>query len=77
MPPPSKKRKTDSATAEIVFDPSLRSDYLTGFHRRKQARIKVAQEKAIARDRELKIKSRAEVRSFVMDKLILRTHADA
>jgi ribosomal RNA-processing protein 17 len=49
-------------TAEIAFDPSARSEYLTGFHKRKQARIKVAQDKAVVRDRAIKLRLRAEAR---------------
>jgi ribosomal RNA-processing protein 17 len=61
MPPPSKRRKT-SAVAEVVFDPTARADYLTGFHKRKQARIKHAQEIAVKREKEEKRKDREELR---------------
>lgn len=47
MSPPTKRRKTNSATAEeIVFDPEARQDYLTGFHKRKLQRAKHAKEVA-------------------------------
>jgi ribosomal RNA-processing protein 17 len=61
MPPPSKKRKT-TATEEISFDPSAREEYLTGFHKRKLARIKHAQEENAKKEREEKIRARAEIR---------------
>ncbi|SPQ21595.1 9a0a7437-d87a-4718-8868-a19eea745a7f [Thermothielavioides terrestris] len=43
-PPPPKKRKTVHAIEEITFDKDARAEFLTGFHKRKQARIKHAQE---------------------------------
>jgi hypothetical protein len=60
MRPPSKKRKT-TATEEISFDPSAREEYLTGFHKRKLARIKHAQEENAKKEREERIRARAEV----------------
>ena len=60
MPPHSKRRKT-SAVAEVVFDPAARQEYLTGFHKRKQARIKHAQEIAVKREKEEKRQEREEV----------------
>jgi len=59
--PPSKKRKT-SAVAEITFDFAAREEYLTGFHKRKLARIKHAQEEAAKKEKEEKLKFRREVR---------------
>lgn len=62
MAPPSKKRKIkESATAEIIFDPSARFDYLTGFHKRKVQRLKQAQEAAARRARQEKIDDRKKV----------------
>jgi len=57
----SKRRKLDAsnAPAEIVFDDISRADYLTGFHKRKQARIRHAQELAAKKEREDKVKGRA------------------
>jgi len=63
--PPSKKRKA-TATEEVSFDPSAREEYLTGFHKRKVARIKHAQEDAAKQAREEKIRARAEVCYFVI-----------
>lgn len=63
--PPTKKRKigpTSNAPEEIVFDEAARQDYLSGFHKRKQQRIKHAQNVAIQREKEEKIRDRAEVR---------------
>jgi ribosomal RNA-processing protein 17 len=61
MAPQAKRRKTESATEEISFDPTARHDYLTGFHKRKQQRIKLAQEYAEQRAREEKREERKKV----------------
>ncbi|KAK5993173.1 hypothetical protein PT974_06601 [Cladobotryum mycophilum] len=61
LPPPSKKRKT-SAVAEISFDFDAREEYLTGFHKRKQQRIKHAQEEAAKKAREEKLETRKQIR---------------
>jgi ribosomal RNA-processing protein 17 len=60
MPPPSKRRKT-AAIAEISFDPSAREEYLTGFHKRKVARQKLAEEENAKKERAEKLRQRAEV----------------
>lgn len=63
MGPAAKRRKLNqSAVEEVVFDPSARSDYLTGFHKRKVQRIKAAQEAAAQRARQEKIDDRRKVR---------------
>jgi ribosomal RNA-processing protein 17 len=65
MAPPSKKRKTNStAPAEIKFDFSAREEYLTGFHKRKQARIKHAQEQAAKQEKEERLRLRKQVSTF-------------
>lgn len=63
MAPPSKKRKLkqQSKTEEVVFDPSARFDYLTGFHKRKLERAKKAQEAAALKARQEKIDDRKKV----------------
>ncbi|KAK3297457.1 nucleolar protein 12-domain-containing protein [Chaetomium fimeti] len=61
-PPPPKKRKTTHAIEEITFDKDARSEYLTGFHKRKQARIKHAQEVAEEKAREERIEMRKQIR---------------
>jgi ribosomal RNA-processing protein 17 len=61
-PPPPKKRKTTHKIEEISFDKDARSEYLTGFHKRKQARIKHAQEVAAEKAREERIEMRKQVR---------------
>ncbi|KAK4039812.1 nucleolar protein 12-domain-containing protein [Parachaetomium inaequale] len=61
-PPPPKKRKTAHAIEEITFDKDARSEYLTGFHKRKQARIKHAQEVAAEKAREERIEMRKQIR---------------
>jgi len=61
-PPPSKKRKIAVAVPEkIEFDFSAREEYLTGFHKRKLARIKHAQEENAKREKEEKLRFRREV----------------
>lgn len=61
-PAPSKKRKAAHAIEEISFDNTARSEYLTGFHKRKVQRQKHAQEEAAKRAREEKIEMRKQVR---------------
>ena len=63
MPPPLKRRKIERSNRpeEIQFDSAARADYLTGFHKRKQARIKHAQEIAAKKEREDRIRDRKEV----------------
>jgi ribosomal RNA-processing protein 17 len=62
-PHASKKRKlaASNAPAELIFDNTSRTEYLTGFHKRKQARIKHAQEVAAKKEREEKVRQRALV----------------
>ncbi|KAJ3458656.1 hypothetical protein FSOLCH5_010570 [Fusarium solani] len=62
LPPPSKKRKSTSAVEEVSFDNDARHEYLTGFHKRKQQRIKNAQEEAAKRARQEKIEMRKQIR---------------
>jgi ribosomal RNA-processing protein 17 len=63
---PPKKRKRTSAIEEIVFDNSARHEYLTGFHKRKLQRQKVAQEEAAERERQERIEFRKEVSSALL-----------
>lgn len=58
---PSKKRKTVHTVEEINFDNDARSEYLTGFRKRKQARIKHAQGIAAEKARQEKIQLRKQV----------------
>ncbi|TWU77513.1 hypothetical protein ED733_007280 [Metarhizium rileyi] len=62
LPPPQKKRKITSAIEEISFDDDARAEYLTGFHKRKQQRIKHAQEEAAKRARQEKLETRKQLR---------------
>ncbi|KAF2645450.1 hypothetical protein P280DRAFT_389373 [Massarina eburnea CBS 473.64] len=62
MPPPSKKRKAGPAPEQITFDSAAREEYLTGFHKRKVARIKRGQEENAKKDREERIRIRADMR---------------
>ncbi|KAK4157206.1 nucleolar protein 12-domain-containing protein [Chaetomidium leptoderma] len=60
--PPPKKRKTAHAIEEISFDKDARAEYLGGFHKRKQARIKFAQGVAEQKAREERIEMRKQIR---------------
>ncbi|KAK8041137.1 hypothetical protein PG994_014144 [Apiospora phragmitis] len=57
---PSKKRKNTHTIEEISYDPDARSEYLTGFHKRKLQRVKNAQEQAAKQARQEKIDARRE-----------------
>ena len=58
---PNKRRKTEHKIPEISFDDAKRADYLSGFHKRKVARIKAAQEENKKKEREERIKVRKQV----------------
>jgi ribosomal RNA-processing protein 17 len=63
MPPSSKRRKLNStATEEITFDFAAREEYLTGFHKRKQARVRHAQEVAAKKEKEERDREKRELR---------------
>ncbi|EED21689.1 protein required for cell viability Rrp17, putative [Talaromyces stipitatus ATCC 10500] len=62
MAPQAKRRKIDSETEEINFDPAARHEFLTGFHKRKVQRIKLAQEHAEKRAREERREERRKIR---------------
>jgi ribosomal RNA-processing protein 17 len=64
MAPIAKRRKPEPVD-EISFDPASREQYLTGFHKRKQLRIKHAQETAAKHEREQRIQQRKDVRPVV------------
>lgn len=55
------KRKTTSAVEEVTFDNDARHEFLTGFHKRKQQRIKFAQEQAAKQARQEKLETRKQV----------------
>lgn len=55
------KKKKDDRLAEITFDRDARKEYLTGFHKRKLERIKKAQEAAVQREKEERLRDRKEV----------------
>ncbi|KAL9096193.1 MAG: hypothetical protein Q9165_001716 [Trypethelium subeluteriae] len=61
MAPAFKKRKV-VPVEEISFDEAAREEYLTGFHKRKQQRIKQAQEQATRREQDERNKERKEMR---------------
>lgn len=62
LPPPSKKRKIEHRIEEIAFDNDARADYLTGFHKRKVARAKMAVVEAEKRAKEERVEMRRQVR---------------
>ncbi|KAI7973419.1 hypothetical protein EIK77_008328 [Talaromyces pinophilus] len=62
MAPQFKRRKLENAVEEISFDPDARHEFLTGFHKRKVQRIKLAQEHAEKRAREEKREERRKIR---------------
>ncbi|KAJ5082120.1 hypothetical protein N7532_011163 [Penicillium argentinense] len=59
---PAAKRRKVSKTEEVNFDPDARHDFLTGFRKRKQQRIKHAQSAAEKRYREERRQDRARLR---------------
>ena len=61
LPPPNKKRRIEHKIEEISFDDTNREDYLTGFHKRKVARIKRAQEENEKKGREERREMRKQV----------------
>jgi ribosomal RNA-processing protein 17 len=62
MGPSTKRRKLNtSAVEEIKFDDNARADYLTGFHKRKLARIKEAQAQAAKKEKAERLVMREEV----------------
>ena len=63
MGPHAKKRKLAAPVEEITFDPAERQQFLTGFRKRKQARVRHAQEIAEKRAREERIHDRKKVRN--------------
>ena len=65
MGPSAKRRKLQNyGVEEVKFDSSARQDYLTGFRKRKLARIQHAQSVAAERERQAKIEERKQVCSF-------------
>ena len=68
LPAHSRKRKTTSNIEEISFDSSARQEYLTGFHKRKQARIKLAQEENAKKARQEKLATRKQVGRILIAK---------
>lgn len=69
--PPPKKRKAQHSIEEISFDNDARAEYLTGFQKRKQARIKHAQEQAAEQARKDRIEMRKQVRSMKFTDIII------
>lgn len=57
-----KKRKLAAPVEEISFDTEARQQFLTGFRKRKLARVRHAQEVAAKRAREERIQDRKMVR---------------
>lgn len=72
LPPLPKKRKTEHKIEEINFDFDKREDYLTGFHKRKVARVKQAQAEAEKKAREERTELRKTVCWMLASPLFLR-----
>ena len=70
MGPLSKRRKLASKVEEVNFDADARHEFLTGFHKRKQQRIKNAQSIAERRAREERVQDRKKVCSLDLIQLI-------
>ncbi|KAI9042261.1 rRNA-processing protein RRP17 [Aspergillus affinis] len=62
MGPVAKRRKVQSKTEEINFDPDARHSFLTGFRKRKQQRVKHAQEVAEQKYKEAQREQRKRIR---------------
>ncbi|KAM7217887.1 Nucleolar protein 12 (25kDa) domain containing protein [Rhypophila decipiens] len=60
--PPPKKRKIVHKVEEVSFDKDARAEYLSGFRKRKQARIKHAREVAEEEARKERIELRKQIR---------------
>ena len=77
-PPPNKKRKIKTVHEEkIDFDPAAREEYLTGFHKRKLARRKFAEDENAKKEKEEKLRFRKEVRAKHTSHLITPFHSTA
>lgn len=66
LPAPKRRRlhpppRSSASDAVITFDTTARHDYLTGFHKRKQARIQHAREIAARRAKDERLRERKEV----------------
>lgn len=62
MAPATKRRKLDAHQVDaITFDPSARQEYLTGFHKRKEARKQNARDTAAKLAKEEKVQQRKQV----------------
>lgn len=76
MAPIAKRRKLNDKHArveELTFDPSARNEYLTGFHKRKEARKEHARAVAIQREKEEKVRERKQVRSQSRAKVVVES----
>lgn len=61
MGPHMKKHKLAPPVEEITFNPEQRQEFLTGFRKRKQARVRHAQQVAEKRAREERVYDRKMV----------------
>ncbi|KAK4230370.1 nucleolar protein 12-domain-containing protein [Podospora fimiseda] len=61
-PAPPKKRKIQHTVEEVTWDKAAREEYLTGFHKRKLARKKHAQEINEEKERQARIAMRKQIR---------------
>lgn len=56
------KQKAKHRVEEVVFDPALRAEYLTGFHKRKVERQKKAKEYNVEQERLARLEERKRIR---------------
>jgi len=71
----NKRRKLKVSVPEITFDDTARAEYLTGFHKRKLARIRRGEEVAAKKERDEKIRDRALLRQRRKEELELHVSA--
>jgi ribosomal RNA-processing protein 17 len=58
----TKRRRPNPQVESLTFDPEARNEWLTGFRKRKQQRIKHAQEQSAKIEKEEKVQARKQVR---------------
>jgi ribosomal RNA-processing protein 17 len=64
-----KKQKKQAQLKEIKWDEEARQDYLTGFRKRKQARIQAKRDRAVAREKEERRQERQMKRDALKEQI--------
>ncbi|KAI0305546.1 hypothetical protein B0F90DRAFT_1698947, partial [Multifurca ochricompacta] len=62
-----KKRQKSKQVEAVVFDEIARSEFLTGFHKRKLAKKEESKKKALAREKQERLEARREQRRMLAD----------